>query len=58
MTDDERRAIYANLRATYEMHFAYFENKGPVSVRGRETRSLNLPAAVLDKFYAANARAW
>jgi predicted TIM-barrel fold metal-dependent hydrolase len=58
MTDDERRAIYANLRATYEMHFAYFEKDGPVSVRGRETRGLNLPAAVLDKFYAANAHAW
>lgn len=58
MTDDERRAIYAGVRAEYKMHFAYFENDGPVRVRERPTRGLNLPAPVLDKFYAANARAW
>lgn len=58
LTEDERRATYASLRAEYETHVAYFEKDGPVRVRRRETRALNLPAAVLDKFYAANARAW
>jgi hypothetical protein len=27
-------------------------------VRQRETRGLDLPASVLDRFYAGNARAW
>ncbi len=58
MTDEQRQGIYAAVRAEYQMHFSYFENSGPVRVRRRETEGLNLPQPVLEKFYAANARAW
>jgi predicted TIM-barrel fold metal-dependent hydrolase len=58
MADDERRAIYAAVRAEYQTHFAYFEGRGPVRVRRRDTQGLDLPVSVLDRFYAGNARAW
>ena len=58
MTDDERRAIYDELRNEYETHFAYFETDGQVRVRRWDTQGLNLPEPILQKFYADNARAW
>lgn len=54
----ERDAAIAALRATYGMHFAYFANRGPVTVRGYETEGLALPPAVLDKFRRTNALRW
>lgn len=57
-TEAERRALQQKARDEFLLHMLYFETGGPLCVRGRETRGLALPAAVLDRFYVENARAW
>lgn len=54
----ERTTLIDALRAVYTTHFAYFESKGAVTVRERETVGLGLPQSVLDKLYRTNAEAW
>lgn len=54
----ERTAALADLRQTYQTHFAYFESDGLVTVRGRQVQGLGLPPEVLQKIYYDNARAW
>jgi predicted TIM-barrel fold metal-dependent hydrolase len=58
MTAEERRSLLKGAREEYELHFRYFEAGGTVGVRGRETRGLELPPDILNRFYTENARAW
>ena len=58
MAPSERDAAINMLRSTYATHFAYFEQDGKVTVRGRETQALALPQPVLAKFYHDNALRW
>jgi len=58
LPEDERSAAIAALRQTYEMHMAYLEGAGPVTVRTYATQGLHLPAPVLDKLYTENACNW
>lgn len=58
MPEGDRVAAIDSLRDTYLTHFAYFENKGAVTVRDRTTEGLNLPASILDSFYRDNAERW
>ena len=53
-----KAAAIEALRATYQQHFDYFERDDAMVVRGRKTRGLGLPAAVLEKFYRTNAQEW
>lgn len=46
------------LRQTYKMHFHYLEEEGEVTVRGRTTQGLHLPANVLEQIYRTNAEQW
>ncbi len=55
---EARTQMLDTLRATYQMHFAYFESDETVTVRGRTTRGLHLPSDVLAKFYRANVERW
>jgi predicted TIM-barrel fold metal-dependent hydrolase len=55
---EERTTVLAALRQTYEVHIAYLEQAGPVQVRSYATAGLDLPPAVLDQVYRANALAW
>lgn len=54
----ERNPALNALRQTYEMHLAYLEKQGDLQVRTYATKGLNLPKAVLEKVYRANALAW
>lgn len=54
----DKLATIQNLRETYQTHFAYFEQDQPVTVRGYTNQGLNLPAAVLEKFYRTNTQTW
>lgn len=58
LPEAERVAAIAALRQTYEMHIAYLEGKGPVTVRTYPTEGLNLPPTVLEKLYTHNAHQW
>lgn len=58
LPDAARTATLAALRQTYEMHFAYLEGAGPITVRSYATTGLQLPPAVLDKIYSENACHW
>lgn len=58
MGKEERAQAVDALRTVYTTHFAYFESKGPVTVRERETVGLGLSAPVLEKLYFENALAW
>ena len=58
MSADEQAQAIQRLRETYATHFAYFESKGTVEVRGRTVHGLGLSASVLEQFYARNAQAW
>lgn len=58
MEPEARAQAVDALRIVYTTHFAYFESKGPVTVRDRETVGLGLPAPLLEKLYYTNARAW
>jgi len=58
MNASDKAAAIQYLRETYETHFAYFDEDQPVTVRGRTTQGLGLPAAVLEKFYWTNAQQW
>jgi len=55
---EERAQVIASLRTVYTTHFAYFESKGMVTVRERETQGLGLPQPVLEKLYRTNAEQW
>jgi hypothetical protein len=61
--DEEERAqrapqALAALRATYDLHRAYFETDQPLNVRGFETTGIHLPTAVLEKLYIYNTQYW
>ncbi|MCC9075687.1 amidohydrolase [Litorilinea aerophila] len=58
MAPAEKAEALARIRETYEMHFAYLEKSGPVTVRGYETEGLHLPPEVLEKVYRRNAQRW
>ena len=58
MSADERAQASQRLCETYATHFAYFESKGTVEVRGRTVQGLGLSAEVLEQFYAKNAQLW
>lgn len=58
MAAPEQAETIQALRAVYEQHFAYFQSDQELAVRGFVTRGINLPAAVLEKFYLRNAQAW
>jgi len=55
---EERVQTIDALRGVYTTHFAYFEAKGTVTVRDRQTVGLGLPAGVLEKLYRVNAERW
>ncbi len=58
ISEDERLQAIARLRDTYATHFAYFESRGTVEVRGREVKGLGLSPGGLEQFYARNAQSW
>lgn len=58
LSRQERLAQLEALERRFQSEFAYYESGSTVSVRAIETRGLNLPADVLDRFYHANAKAW
>ena len=58
MAEEVRLAEIDELRDTYRTHFAYLESAGQLTVKGIETRGLNLPPTVLDKIYRENALNW
>jgi predicted TIM-barrel fold metal-dependent hydrolase len=58
MSTADRKTTIEALRTVYQMHFDYFEREQPLLVRERKTHGLGLPAAVLEKFYLTNAKAW
>ncbi|MFZ1755082.1 MAG: amidohydrolase family protein [Caldilineaceae bacterium] len=54
----ERAQAVDALRTVYTTHFAYFESKGPVTVRDHQTVGLGLSQNVLEKLYFKNALNW
>jgi predicted TIM-barrel fold metal-dependent hydrolase len=58
MDDETRAQAIQSLRETYQTHFAYFERGDEMTIRGRSTRGIALPADVLEKFYRTNAERW
>ena len=58
LAEAERAASIRDLRHTYEVHFAYLETTGPLTIRGIETHGLSLPQPILDKVYRENALRW
>ncbi len=43
---------------SYEEHFRYLEQSGPMTISGREVTGIGLPPEVLEQVYRANARHW
>jgi predicted TIM-barrel fold metal-dependent hydrolase len=58
MDPQTRAHTLESLRQTYRSHFDYFQCAGEVTVRGRKTDGLDLPADVLQKLYYTNAETW
>ena len=54
-TDAQRNAHAQMLEARYQADFDYYAGQGEVTYNGRKVQALNLPRAVLEKFYHANA---
>ena len=53
---DERRNTYLQgLETYYREDYAYYAGKGQISYQARQVEALNLPRAVLEKFYHQNA---
>jgi predicted TIM-barrel fold metal-dependent hydrolase len=57
-TDEQQRQRAQELNDCYEMHFAYFESKEPVTVNGRQVQGLGLEPGALERLYQANAQHW
>lgn len=58
LNDAEREQLIADLRYRYEAEFGFFSSDRPLHVRGRDIPGLALPAEVVDKLFADNARNW
>jgi len=43
---------------SYEEHFRYLEQSGPMTIGGREVTGIGLPEDILEQVYRANARRW
>lgn len=58
MPDTQRQPLLNRLREIYRHAFLYYETKGEVPIHERTWRAegLNLPANVLEAFYAGNAK--
>lgn len=54
-TDSQRQAHANSLELRYRADFDYYAGRGETTYNGRKTEALNLPRAVLEKFYHANA---
>ena len=46
------------MTSSYEEHFRYLEQSGPMTIREREVTGIGLPPDVLEQVYRANARHW
>ena len=58
MPEEERRATLQELRASYAIHFAYFETEEPLQIKVITTTGLGLSQSILDKIYRTNALHW
>lgn len=58
MPPAERTAAIESLRNSYLTHFAYFNESGEVTVRGRKTQALHLPQDIADQFFRKTAQDW
>lgn len=55
----ERLAAKMNfMTQSYEEHFRYLEQDGPMTIAGREVTGIGLPDEVLDRIYRTNAQHW
>jgi predicted TIM-barrel fold metal-dependent hydrolase len=54
-TDLQREGYIKSLDVRYRSDFEYYAGKGEITYNGRKTEALNLPRAVLEKFYHGNA---
>ena len=54
-TDTQRDAYLNLLEAYYREDYAYYAGAGEISYKNRRVEALNLPRAVLEKFYHQNA---
>lgn len=57
-SEEERDKLKTYMTNSYEEHFHYLEQSGPMTQREREVESIGLPAEVLEKIYSANAQRW
>ena len=55
-TDQENRLFKKNTRERYYRDWEYLTSKGTMDYDGYETKGLNLPTDVLEKFYYKNAQ--
>lgn len=54
-SDAAKRGMINRLRLQYEADWRYYAGRGEMTLNGRKTRSLELPPAILEKFYHGNA---
>jgi predicted TIM-barrel fold metal-dependent hydrolase len=54
-TDLQRQAYIKSLEVRYRADYDYYAGKGEMTYSGRKVEALNLPRAVLEKFYHENA---
>lgn len=58
MPESRRERLRQEFTNSYEEHYRYLENEGPMRISEREVVGIGLPADVLEKLYRANARRW
>lgn len=58
MDPEVRQKQVQRLEETYASEMAYYEQDGPVTLRGVSYQGIGLPDRVLRKLYLDNARAW
>jgi len=54
-TEKQREGHVNLLESLYRADYSYYAGSGPITYNNRATDALNLPRAVLEKFYHANA---
>ena len=54
-TEAQRKGHLNRLELQYRADYDYYAGEGEITYNGRKTQALNLPRAVLEKFYHENA---
>jgi predicted TIM-barrel fold metal-dependent hydrolase len=55
---EQLAATMSYMTRSYEEHFRYLEQSGPLTMREQEVAGIGLPEEVLEKVYRGNARRW